>query len=80
MKANDTQDGCTAETLTQAAGERAKGYVDAGVNTLNAVTGKARQLGQSADGYVRDNPWIAIGAAAGVGLLLGYMLRTRRAS
>lgn len=80
MKSVETQDACTAESLTEAAGERAKGYVDVGVNALNAVSGKARQLGQNADGYVRDNPWIAIGAAAGVGLLVGYMLRTRRNS
>jgi ElaB/YqjD/DUF883 family membrane-anchored ribosome-binding protein len=78
MKSVETQDGCTAEALTQAAGTRAKGYVDVGVNALNAVSGKARQLRQNADGYVRDNPWIAVGAAAGVGLLVGYMLRTRR--
>jgi ElaB/YqjD/DUF883 family membrane-anchored ribosome-binding protein len=31
----------------------------------------------SADEYVRANPWQAVGAAAGVGLLLGLLLSRR---
>ena len=67
----------TAEDLTNAAGERAKDCVDAGVSALNVVSGKARSLGNTADGYVRENPWVVIGAAAGVGILLGFVLRGR---
>ena len=80
MKTHETHDGNTAESLANAAGERAKGYVDAGVNALNTVSGKARQLSQNADSCVRDNPWMAIGVAAGAGLLVGYLLRGRRES
>ncbi len=37
----------------------------------------ARALAGDADDYVRDNPWQAVGIAAGIGLVLG-MLITRR--
>jgi len=80
MNTVDAQETGTAERLTEAAGERAKAYVDAGVSSLNVVSGKARQLTQRADDCVRENPWLAIGAAAGAGLLLGFLLRGRRDS
>jgi ElaB/YqjD/DUF883 family membrane-anchored ribosome-binding protein len=70
----------TAEDLVQAAKERAKSCVDASVNALNVVSDKACQVGRNADGYVRENPWLVIGAAAGVGILVGYLLRGRRES
>jgi ElaB/YqjD/DUF883 family membrane-anchored ribosome-binding protein len=42
---------------------------------LAAVSATARYKGQAAmtatDGYVRDNPWNAVGVAAGIGFLLG---------
>jgi ElaB/YqjD/DUF883 family membrane-anchored ribosome-binding protein len=34
-------------------------------------------MGKQVDRYVRANPWIAIGAAAGVGVLVGLMLRRK---
>ena len=80
MKNADSKQGHAAEDIASAAGERVKDYVDQGVNALNVVSGKARQLGQAADSSVRNNAWIAIGAAAGVGLVLGYLLRGRRDS
>ena len=80
MKTVETKETSTAQSLTEAAGERAKNCVDAGVNALNAISGKARQIGQNADSRVRGNPWLAIGAAAGVGILIGFLLRGRRES
>jgi ElaB/YqjD/DUF883 family membrane-anchored ribosome-binding protein len=35
---------------------------------------KARDFVSSADDYVRDNPWQAIGVMAMVGVTLGYLL------
>jgi len=78
MKTADIIDPSTIDGLADAAGDRAKSCVDAGVNAFNNATAKARQAGQSADGLVRANPWIAVGAAAGVGLLIGYLIRSRR--
>jgi ElaB/YqjD/DUF883 family membrane-anchored ribosome-binding protein len=74
MKAHESS---TVDGMAEAIGERAKGYVDAGVDAVNAVSGKARRLSQNADGYVRENPWVAIGVAAGVGVVVGLLLGRR---
>jgi ElaB/YqjD/DUF883 family membrane-anchored ribosome-binding protein len=36
---------------------------------------KSKECAELADDYVRDNPWSAVGIAAGVGLVLGLLLR-----
>ena len=36
---------------------------------------QVRRVAESTDDYVRERPWVMIGAAAGVGLLLGLLLR-----
>jgi ElaB/YqjD/DUF883 family membrane-anchored ribosome-binding protein len=42
---------------------------------------QARDFASSADDYVRNNPWAALGVAAIVGVTLGYFLtHSRRAS
>ncbi len=38
---------------------------------------RARAAGRSADDYVHDHPWRVIGAAAGVGLVLGLLISRR---
>jgi ElaB/YqjD/DUF883 family membrane-anchored ribosome-binding protein len=38
---------------------------------------KYRQVSESADGYVRENPWKAIGIAALSGVVLGALLSRR---
>ena len=38
---------------------------------------KAKDAGKAADDYVHDNPWTAMGIAAGVGLLLGMLISRR---
>ena len=36
---------------------------------------KSKECAELADDYVRDNPWSAVGIAAGVGLVLGLLIR-----
>ena len=36
-----------------------------------------REAAESADEYVRENPWQVVGVAAGVGLLLGLLISRR---
>ncbi len=38
---------------------------------------RAQQAARYTDEYVRDNPWRAIGVAAGIGLVLGLILSRR---
>jgi ElaB/YqjD/DUF883 family membrane-anchored ribosome-binding protein len=39
------------------------------------VTQHAHELTAATDQYVRENPWRAVGIAAGVGVLIGLLLR-----
>lgn len=63
------------EELASAVGARAQNYLDAGVETLSAARDKALEFGHGTDKYVHSNPWLAIGAAAGAGLVTGFLLR-----
>jgi ElaB/YqjD/DUF883 family membrane-anchored ribosome-binding protein len=38
---------------------------------------RATEAGRAAEAYVRENPWRAIGAAAGVGLIVGLLISRR---
>lgn len=38
---------------------------------------KAKEVGQATDTYVRDNPWQAVGIAAGAGFLIGLLVSRR---
>jgi ElaB/YqjD/DUF883 family membrane-anchored ribosome-binding protein len=38
---------------------------------------RAKDLADQAEGYVRENPWQAVGVAAGIGLLVGVLLSRR---
>lgn len=42
-----------------------------------AMALKAREVAKATDGYVHENPWKAVGVAAGVGLLVGLLLGRR---
>jgi ElaB/YqjD/DUF883 family membrane-anchored ribosome-binding protein len=39
------------------------------------VINKSKEYADVADDYVRENPWSAVGIAAGVGLVLGLLVR-----
>jgi ElaB/YqjD/DUF883 family membrane-anchored ribosome-binding protein len=78
MTIDDRKESSSRESLATSVGEHAKHYVDSSVDAVNAVSGKAREMGARADECVRTNAWIAMGLAAGAGLVLGYLLRSRR--
>lgn len=42
-----------------------------------SVARNTRMAAQTADTYVREHPWQALGAAAGIALLAGFLLRQR---
>jgi len=39
------------------------------------VIKKSKECAEIADDYVRENPWSAVGIAAGLGLVLGLLIR-----
>lgn len=41
------------------------------------VLERARVAADSAESYVRSNPWQAVGLAAGIGVIVGLLLRGR---
>lgn len=41
------------------------------------LVGKAKQVGHAADDYVHENPWSAVGIAAGAGFLIGLLIGRR---
>jgi ElaB/YqjD/DUF883 family membrane-anchored ribosome-binding protein len=66
-------------------GEKADEVRTRGMRTLDAALAKAqeaqanaivagKQMAATADVYVKENPWRTIAAAAGVGLLVGFIL------
>jgi ElaB/YqjD/DUF883 family membrane-anchored ribosome-binding protein len=39
------------------------------------VVNKSKEAAEIADDYIRENPWAAVGIAAGVGLVFGLLMR-----
>ena len=42
-----------------------------------AAIAKAHEVGDAADEFVHENPWKAIGVAAGIGLVVGMLVSRR---
>jgi ElaB/YqjD/DUF883 family membrane-anchored ribosome-binding protein len=38
---------------------------------------QTREAAKAADDYVRENPWTAVGIAAGVGILIGVLINRK---
>jgi ElaB/YqjD/DUF883 family membrane-anchored ribosome-binding protein len=38
---------------------------------------KTKAMADATDGYVRDNPWRAVGVSAGIGLIIGLLIGRR---
>lgn len=47
------------------------------IDVENELIGKTRAAAQATDVYVRENPWHAVGIAAGIGLLIGIFSSRR---
>jgi ElaB/YqjD/DUF883 family membrane-anchored ribosome-binding protein len=70
---------------TSATGEKAEELRNKGLSLLDAALTKAHDLQvaaietgkevvETADDYVQENPWRAVAISAGVGLLVGYLI------
>jgi len=43
----------------------------------DSAVARAKAAGHAADDYVHDHPWKAVGAAAGIGLIIGLLIGRR---
>lgn len=55
------------ERSTQAAGQQLAAMQESALQS-------AQEAGRTADGYVREHPWEAVGIGAGLGFLLGLLV------
>jgi ElaB/YqjD/DUF883 family membrane-anchored ribosome-binding protein len=46
--------------------------------SIAAVRGRAGEYSEATDEYVHENPWAAIGIAAAVGIIIGFVAAARR--
>ena len=63
--------GVARQKIEQSLIEGKKALADAEKNLVQ----KSKECAEIADDYVRENPWSAVGMAAGVGLVLGLLIR-----
>ena len=63
--------GLARQKIEQSLIEGKKALADA----EKTIVEKSKEAAEIADDYVRENPWSAIGIAAGVGLVLGLLIR-----
>ncbi len=66
-----------AEDLTEEARERAERSLHTLRSQLNDIERDLKGRAEVVDSYVRDNPWTAMGIAAGVALLAGLLMGRR---
>lgn len=63
--------GVARQKIEQSLIEGKKALADA----EKTIVEKSKEAAEIADDYVRENPWSAIGIAAGIGLVLGLLIR-----
>jgi ElaB/YqjD/DUF883 family membrane-anchored ribosome-binding protein len=54
--------------------ERAKAKL---AEVESVVSEKTREMAHATDQYVHENPWRAVGVAAGIGLIIGLLISRR---
>jgi ElaB/YqjD/DUF883 family membrane-anchored ribosome-binding protein len=69
--------GSSAVALRERVEERIRQAREGIARLQDAAIEKARAAGHAADDWVHEKPWYAIGAAAGVGLLVGLLIGRR---
>jgi ElaB/YqjD/DUF883 family membrane-anchored ribosome-binding protein len=65
--------GVARQKIEQSLIEGKKALADA----EKSLVAKSKEAADIADDYVRDNPWSAVGMAAGIGFVLGLLIRVK---
>ena len=77
LRLGASQTGATATEWRARVEARLAAAKDRMARLQEVAVAKARAAGHAADDYVHDHPWKAIGAAAGVGLIVGLLIGRR---
>jgi ElaB/YqjD/DUF883 family membrane-anchored ribosome-binding protein len=77
LKATAGQVGADATALREKIRLRLQSAKQNLADMQHAAGERAKAAGKATDGYVHDNPWQAIGFAAGAGLLIGLLIGRR---
>lgn len=75
MTADETGD--AAASLRARVKDRMNKTKEELVRLQEAAMAKAHEVGDVADEFVHENPWQAIGVAAGIGLVVGMLISRR---
>jgi len=71
----------TLQEKAQQASEKAKAFGSAAMESARTAYGAAQEKvatgARATDTAIRDNPYAAIGAAFGIGILIGFLARRR---
>jgi ElaB/YqjD/DUF883 family membrane-anchored ribosome-binding protein len=65
--------GVARQKIEQSLIEGKKALADA----EKSLVDKSKEAADIADDYVRENPWSAVGMAAGIGFVLGLLIRVK---
>ena len=71
------------ETATRASDDFQKNLEDIETGfeeTRDKIVSKTKKYARSTNGYVTENPWLAVGISTGIGFLLGMIIGKRRSS
>lgn len=77
LKSTSSQAGETIADLRQRLGKKLEEGKKALSEQERALREKAEEGKASVEAYLREKPWITVGIAAGIGLVLGSLLRRR---
>jgi ElaB/YqjD/DUF883 family membrane-anchored ribosome-binding protein len=77
LRATASQTGETIGALRERLEEQIRIYKNRVGETAEVVLDKSKAAARCTDDYVHDNPWRAMGIAAGVGLIVGILISRR---
>jgi ElaB/YqjD/DUF883 family membrane-anchored ribosome-binding protein len=77
LRATASQTGEKIGVIRERLQEHMHNAKDRLAETKDVVVDKTKQAARATDEYVHDNPWHAVGIAAGVGLVIGLLIGRR---
>lgn len=77
LAATAGQAGERIQAVRERAMETVRGARERLAEAQDDVARRAREVARDADTYVRENPWQAVGVAAGVAFLIGLLVGRR---